>query len=102
LGKAPFSALRNVRTPSLQPPPGVFYGLTPGAAHYSRFVTNPQLSGVLEDIFKFQEKQLKASRFLYNYSFLHRKIFQNITKLTNTKRLISTGFYQTEFFEKNI
>jgi hypothetical protein len=102
LDKVNFSALRDLRTSSLHLPTGVFYGLTPGAAHYSRFLTQPQLSGVLEDVFKFQERQLKARRFLYNYSFLHRKIFQNITKLTNTKRLISTGFYQTEFFEKNI
>lgn len=102
LDKVNFSALRDLQNPSLHLPRGVFYGLTPGAAHYSRFLTNPQLSGVLEDIFKFQERQLKARRFLYNYSFLHRKIFQNITKLTNSKRLISTGFYQTEFFEKNI
>ena len=44
----------------------------------------------------------KTDRWLYRYSILHRKIFKNSHKLTNVKKLLNSGFYNTALFDKNI
>lgn len=44
----------------------------------------------------------KWNRWLYRYSILHRKLLKNSHKLTLAKRLISSGFYDSKIFDKNI
>jgi hypothetical protein len=44
----------------------------------------------------------KWNRWLYRYSILHRKILKNSHKLTLSKRLINSGFYNKGLFDKNI
>ena len=45
---------------------------------------------------------LKSHKFLYNYSFLHRKILKDSHKLTMVKRLITSGFYDSTLVTKNL
>jgi len=44
----------------------------------------------------------KWNRWLYKYSILHRKILKNSHKLTITKRLINSGYFNSQLFSKNI
>ena len=44
----------------------------------------------------------KWNRWLYKYSILHRKILKNSHKLTVTKRLINSGYFNNQLFSKNI
>ena len=48
-----------------------------------------------------QLNSTKWDRWLYRYSILHRRIFKNSHKLTSTKRLFQSGFYQKSFLKKN-
>jgi len=49
-----------------------------------------------------QLNTLKSHKFLYNYSFLHRKILKDSHKLTMVKRLITSGFYDTTLASRNL
>lgn len=49
-----------------------------------------------------QVNAAKWNRWLYRYSILHRKILKNSHKITLSKRLINSGFYDFSLFEKNI
>ena len=49
-----------------------------------------------------QLETLKSHKFLYNYSFLHRKILKDSHKLTMVKRLITSGFYDSTLVTKNL
>lgn len=44
----------------------------------------------------------KLNRWLYKYSTLHRKILKTSHKITMSKKLINTGFYENNLFNKNI
>jgi hypothetical protein len=44
----------------------------------------------------------KINRWLYRYSILHRKILKNSHKITMSKRLLNSGFYNNRLFTKNI
>ena len=44
----------------------------------------------------------KWNRWLYKYSLLHRKLLKNSHKNTITKKLISSGFYDNNFFNRNL
>ena len=44
----------------------------------------------------------KWNRWLYRYSTLHRKIFKNSHKLTISKKIINSGFYNIDLTKKNI
>jgi len=57
---------------------------------------------VLNSSFKNQIISAKWNRWLYRYSILHRKILKNSHKLTLTKKLLNSGFYESKIFNKNI
>nr|AEV66644.1 hypothetical protein [Oxytricha trifallax] len=44
----------------------------------------------------------KWNRWLYRYSLLHRKSVKFSQKLTFTKRLMNSGFYNSSIFKKNL
>lgn len=44
----------------------------------------------------------KWNRWLYRYSLLHRKSIKFTQKLTFTKKLINSGFYNSSIFKKNL
>lgn len=56
----------------------------------------------LHPFIKNQLELAKWNRWLYRYSILHRKVLKNSHKLTLSKRLLNSGFYNSQFFEKNI
>jgi len=45
---------------------------------------------------------LKWSRWLYRYNILHRKLIDNSHKITNTKKLVSNGFYDSRLMSHNL
>lgn len=49
-----------------------------------------------------QIKILKWSRWLYRYNILHRKLIDNSHKITNTKKLISSGFFNSHLMSHNL
>lgn len=49
-----------------------------------------------------QLQTFKWNRWLYRYSILHRKLIENSHKITMSKKLISTGFYDSNLMTKNI
>lgn len=57
---------------------------------------------ILNSSFKNQIVSAKWNRWLYRYSILHRKILKNSHKLTLTKKLLNSGFYESKIFNKNI
>jgi hypothetical protein len=57
---------------------------------------------VFNEILNNQLETVKSSKYLYNYSFLHRKVLKDSHKLTMVKRLITSGFYDINLAEKNL
>jgi hypothetical protein len=45
---------------------------------------------------------LKWSRWLYRYNVLHRKLIDNSHRITNTKKLLSSGFYDSRLMSHNL
>ncbi len=56
----------------------------------------------LNTAIKNQLTSAKWNRWLYRYSILHRKILKNSHKITLSKKLINSGFYESKIFNKNI
>jgi hypothetical protein len=69
---------------------------------FSYFIFNFEELWSLNFFFKNQLNSSKWNRWLYRYSILHRKILKFSHKLTLSKRLISSGFYDSKIFNKNI
>ena len=69
---------------------------------FSYFIFNFQELWSLNFFVKNQTTSAKWNRWLYRYSILHRKILKFSHKITLSKRLINSGFYDSKIFEKNI
>ncbi len=69
---------------------------------FSYFVNNFNELWSLNFFLKNQINSSKWNRWLYRYSILHRKILKFSHKLTLSKRLINSGFYDSKIFNKNI
>ncbi len=69
---------------------------------FSYFISNFSELWVLNDFIKNQLNAAKWNRWLYRYSILHRKILKNSHKITLSKKLINSGFYDSKIFDKNI
>jgi hypothetical protein len=57
---------------------------------------------LLNEAVENQLKTIKSNKFLYNYSFLHRKILKDSHKLTLVKSLLTSGFYDNQLLQKNL
>jgi len=58
----------------------------------------------LWNISAFARNQINAAkwnRWLYKYSILHRRFLRNSHKITLTKKLFASGFYNNQFFNRN-
>jgi hypothetical protein len=69
---------------------------------FSYFIFNFEELWSLNFFFKNQLNSAKWNRWLYRYSILHRKLLKFSHKLTLSKRLINSGFYDSKIFNKNI
>lgn len=69
---------------------------------FSNYLFNFEELWSLNFFLKNQLNIAKWNRWLYRYSILHRKILKNSHKLTLTKKLINSGFYNSKLFNKNI
>ena len=58
----------------------------------------PLISSALED----QIKIIKWNRSLYRYNLLHRKVLESSNKLTNAKRLVTGGFFDSRLMSHNL
>lgn len=66
------------------------------------FFSNFREFWALNFFIKNQIDSAKWNRWLYRYSTLHRKILKTSHKITTSKRLISSGFFDNNLFNKNI
>lgn len=57
---------------------------------------------VSQNMIATQLNSAKWDRWLYKYSLLHRKIFKNSHKLTLSKKLLNSTFYNTDLTKKNL
>lgn len=80
---------------------GFFYTLLNYENYNHLFFKYHELWG-LNFFLKNQLISAKWSRWLYRYSVLHRKSLKNSHKLTIAKKLINSGFYDNNFFYRNI
>lgn len=69
---------------------------------FSSFIFNYQELWSLNLYLKNQLNSAKWNRWLYRYSILHRKSLKNSHKITLSKKLINSGFYDSKIFNKNI
>ena len=69
---------------------------------FSHFIFNYEELWSLNQYFKNQLNSAKWNRWLYRYSILHRKSLKNSHKITLSKKLINSGFYDSKIFNKNI
>jgi hypothetical protein len=70
--------------------------------NFNKLLQNVNYMETLNSTISNQLKTVKSQKFLYNYSMLHRKILKNSHKLTMTKQLLTSGFYDTTLTEKNL
>jgi hypothetical protein len=68
----------------------------------SNFLFNYEELWSLNLYLKNQLNSAKWNRWLYRYSILHRKSLRTSHKLTLSKKLINSGFYDSKIFNKNI
>jgi hypothetical protein len=81
---------------------GFFFFNTFNYGHLNSFLNEyPELI-LLTSSLSDQLNAAKWNRWLYRYSILHRKILKNSHKLTLSKHLITSGFYNSSLFTKNI
>lgn len=71
-------------------------------SHYQNLFNKIQTSAILDESLRSQLMLLKSNRFLYNYSFLHRKVLKNTHKITTIKRLLGVTWYDSKLISKNI
>lgn len=69
---------------------------------FSYFIFNIEELWGLNFFIKNQLNVSKWNRWLYKYSILHRKVLKNSHKITLSKRLLNSGFYSKDLFNKNI
>ena len=69
---------------------------------FSYFIFNFKELWSLNFFLKNQLNSSKWNRWLYRYSILHRKLLKFSHKITLSKRLINSGFYDSKIFDKNI
>jgi len=81
---------------------GNFFFNELSAGHFSFLITkNPTMFSFLKNL-ENTFNAAKWNRWLYRYSLLHRKNLKNSHKITITKRLLNSGFYNSSLFDKNI
>ena len=69
---------------------------------FSNFLFNYEELWSLNLYLKNQLNSAKWNRWLYRYSILHRKSLKSSHKLTLSKKIINSGFYDSKIFNKNI
>lgn len=68
----------------------------------SHYIFNYKELWSLNLYLKNQLNSAKWNRWLYRYSILHRKSIRTSHKITLSKKLINSGFYDSKIFNKNI
>jgi hypothetical protein len=68
----------------------------------SHYIFNYKELWSLNLYLKNQLNSAKWNRWLYRYSILHRKSLRTSHKITLSKKLINSGFYDSKIFNKNI
>ncbi len=81
---------------------GLFFFSNLNYQKFSYLIFNFNELWTLNSYFKNQLTSAKWNRWLYRYSILHRKVLKNSHKITLSKKLINSGFYDSKIFNKNI
>lgn len=81
---------------------GLFYTPTISNITLNNLILNyPELTS-LKDSAQVQASVIRWQRWLYKYNILHRASAKNVSNLTLTKKLISSGFYASDNSSRNI
>lgn len=81
---------------------GVFYvpQLSSNSINHLNFnTTSPFL---LSDILNESIRSIRSQYWLYKYNLLHRSTLKNLHLITNTKKLLNLGFYDSTLFKTNL
>jgi hypothetical protein len=70
--------------------------------NFNTFISKNNFINVWNEVTNNQSKILKSNKFLYNYNILHRNSLKNSHKLTMTKSLITSGFYNDSLTNHNM
>ena len=70
--------------------------------NFNTFILKNNFINAWNEVTSNQSKILKSNKFLYNYSILHRNSLKNSHKLTMTKSLITSGFYNDTLTNHNM
>ena len=70
--------------------------------NFNTFISKNNFINVWNEVTSNQSKILKSNKFLYNYNILHRNSLKNSHKLTMTKSLITSGFYNDSLTNHNM
>lgn len=84
-----------------QSPKGLFYTITNSLNELNNWSYHNELKWLLNST-QNQTVFVKFSRWLYKYNLLHRKVFISSHKNTLSKRLLGSGFYDSQFDTRNI
>ena len=82
-------------------PRGVFYTIASSFNELNSWSSQNELKWLL-NYTQNQTMFVKFSRWLYKYNLLHRKAFVTSHKNTLTKRLLGSGFYDSQFDTRNV
>lgn len=81
---------------------GFFYFSSTSSSQLTNLFKKNKNLNLLDSLVHNQINSAKWNRWLYKYSILHRKVFKNSHKLTLSKKLLNSGFYNSNLSKKNL
>ena len=88
--------------PEITTPKGLFYMPDFSTAQLNRVVNSlPELSPLKTSVDN-QLTLIRWNRWLYKYSVLHRSSIKAAARITDAKKLLNTGFYDSSLFSRNL
>ena len=92
----------SLTNPTISTPKGLFYMPDFSTAQLNRVVNSlPELSPLKTSVDN-QLTLIRWNRWLYKYSVLHRSSIKAAARITDAKKLLNTGFYDSSLFSRNL
>ena len=92
----------SLTNPEITTPKGLFYMPDFSTAQLNRVVNSlPELSPLKTSVDN-QLTLIRWNRWLYKYSVLHRSSIKAAARITDAKKLLNTGFYDSSLFSRNL
>jgi hypothetical protein len=92
----------SLTNPTISTPKGLFYMPDFSTAQLNQVVNSlPELSPLKTSVDN-QLTLIRWNRWLYKYSVLHRSSIKAAARITDAKKLLNTGFYDSSLFSRNL